>query len=479
MVGCVSRSPSGDERDATSETDLEVDGTSDALDTSEDGESGAPEPPECHPEAFTYAPAPLERPGYTLVPIDVLALEADIEFDPAAQQAHASATLTFQLGESGGLPLLDLRQTPTQIWLDGEPLALDRFPFVDPGGGSDTTLRALEAELAPCSVHELVFEYPLELPLAVVAKPITYYEQPAGVGFDFDFSDTQPHRYLESWLPANLSWDRHALSLAIHVDAERPHSLVSNGEIEALAANTWRVEFPSTTTSFSPLLQVVPSDMIVEDSGELSTASGALIAWHVVVPVSLDLAPGPLVDDARALLDGIMELGLGPYPWPELLLTMRTDNHGMEYRAAASTSLEDLEHELAHAWWARGIEPATGGDGWFDEAFLMYVLEGPLEGLGEPWNIELYDPDPFARRTPLTAYVQGHMVFTRIAEIMGHAELMAAMRALVEQGVPRSLSTPELERHLYCESGEMPEIREVFADYVYTQGTPELLYGCE
>jgi len=55
---------------------------------------------------------------------------------------------------------------------------------------------------------------------------------------------------------------------------------------------------------------------------------------------------------------------------------------------------------------------------------------------------------------------------------------MAAMRELVEQGVPRSLSTPELELHLYCASGEMPEIPEIFANYVYTLGAPELLYGC-
>jgi hypothetical protein len=158
---------------------------------------------------------------------------------------------------------------------------------------------------------------------------------------------------------------------------------------------------------------------------------------------------------------------------------MRPDDNGMEYRAAVSSNFGNLEHELAHNWWARGIEPATASDGWFDEAFVMYVLEGPLEGLGQPWNVALYDPSPFARKTSLTAYDEGRMVFTGIAEVMGHDELMAAMRELVEQGVPRSLSTAELERHLHCASGEMPEIRELFANYVYTLGTPELLYGCD
>lgn len=484
LLACVPEPPDGQLIDEVSEGESgEGSDSSEGSDPSESDTAGAPDlgtgAPQCEGEAFHHAPAPLEHPNFTLVPVDVLSVEADLEFDPVAQQSFAAASVIFRMGETGGWPMLDLRQTPTELWLDGEPLSLDRFSFFDLGG-PETTLRGLEVDgLEPCTVHELTVHYPLARPLAPNSRAVYYYEDPPGVNFDFDMTDLNAHRYLESWLPANLPWDRHFLRLRIRVEGERPHTISSNGTVMAAEPNVWLVEFPSSTTSFSPMLRLLPRDQVIEDQGELVTSDGRTIAWQVVIPISQWYTTKDIVDFIRNDLDEVSALGLGPYPWDSVVVNITLGGHGMEYRAATSTNLGNLEHELAHSWVARGIEPATASDGWFDEAFTMYVLEGPLGGLGEPWNVEMYDPNPFVRKTSPTAYVEGRMVFTRIAEVMGHDELMAAMRGLLEAGAPRMLSTAELELYLYCESGEMPEIREIFANYVYTLGPPELLYGCD
>lgn len=484
LLACVPELPDGQLIDEVSEGEGSEGESSEGGDPSESDTAGAPDlgtgGAQCDAEAFHHAPEPFEYPHFTLVPVDVLSIEADLDFDPVAQQSFAAASLMFRMGETRGWPMLDLRQTPTAMWLDGEPLALDRFSFVDFGGGPEMTLRALEVDdLDPCTVHELTVHYPLARPLALNSRGVHYYEDPPGVNFDFDMTDLDANRYLESWIPANLTWDRHSLRLRIHIDGERPHTISSNGTVVSVEPNAWVVDFPSSTTSFSPMLRILPRDQVIQDEGELVTSDGRTIAWHVTIPISQWYTTRDIADFIRNDLDEVSALGLGPYPWDSVDVGITTGEGGMEYRAATSTALMNLEHELTHSWVARGIEPATASDGWFDEAFTVYVLEGPLAGLEEPWDVELYDPNPFVRKTSKTAYVEGRMVFTRIAEVMGHDELMAAMRGLLEGGAPRMISTAELELYLYCESGEMPEIREIFTDYVYTLGQPERLYGCD
>jgi hypothetical protein len=427
----------------------------------------------CDPDALRHAPAPLLVDGLDAVPIDVLALDATLEFHPRAETACVEATLVFQVGEQGGMPMLDHRQAAAQLWLDGEPLELEAFESHNFGKGNLASLRVLERVLEPCSVHQLQVRHPLAKPTAFMAQAPDYDTSPASVEFGLFLSDVAEGRYLESWLPANMPWDRHALELGLRiVDAEAEHTLITNGSVETLGEHDWWISFDDTTTAMDPMLEIVPSSGLELDAGVHVAANGQAIPWTIH---RHPLGNGTLMAARDVLFDSLDELVLhnGDYPHDEVVVYVwPVDTYSMEYRGATTTRVGSLRHELFHSWWARGIEPATYADGWFDEAWTVYSLdalvqaETPLDPAEGPWL--LFDPHPFARVTPETAYTLGSRVFSGIAALVGRDALVDAMRQLSGSGeLPRSLSTLELEEHLYCTLGELQEVRAIFHRYVH------------
>jgi hypothetical protein len=144
----------------------------------------------------------------------------------------------------------------------------------------------------------------------------------------------------------------------------------------------------------------------------------------------------------------------------------------MEYAGATSTDPIAYEHEVFHMWWGRGIEPATYADGWVDEAWDTYCTgAGSHATIPFDWKappVALYDAHPFARETPSDAYAKGRLLFAGLADLLGHDALMAAMRSLhAAEPLPRSFTTAELERHLCCSAGELPEVRQAFHRFVH------------
>jgi len=118
----------------------------------------------CEGDDFRHAPPPSEAYGIKRVFVDVTRVEAEAVLDAATQTATARATMHFQMGDEGGNPIFDLRQTISYAELDGEELEDPnwelRFRGFDTG-----SLRAADAWLPACSEHQLYLEYPLAEPL--------------------------------------------------------------------------------------------------------------------------------------------------------------------------------------------------------------------------------------------------------------------------------------------------------------------------
>jgi hypothetical protein len=331
----------------------------------------------------------------------------------------------------------------------------------------------LELALEPCSEHTLELAYPLAQPDAPGASAIEFRQDPAELQVALDSSDLEPGRYLEAWLPANMPWDRHPITLTIEViGAETETLLISNAEVDTRGPAAWQLEFPPTSTAMDPLIELLPRTRVTSEFGVHQTPAGQTIPYQVHVDLDVSTPIAEIVGRITTALD-TFEARLGPYPHPTLTVHVRAGGRSMEYAGATVTSLAALEHELVHAWWARGLSPATYADGWIDEGWATYTTAGPeartampLDPAAGPWRI--YDAHPFARVTPKIAYNGGRQVFAGLAAILGVAELDAAMAGLhAELGPLGSLTTAQLEHHLHCVSGEDPGVRQIFHRYVY------------
>ena len=122
-----------------------------------------------------------------------------------------------------------------------------------------------------------------------------------------------------------------------------------------------------------------------------------------------------------------------------------------------------------HQWWARGFAPAAGRDGWFDEGWALYLLGDSNAGLSfeDDAPNRLRGDSPYASETPYASYQIGAPLFVTLADVVGEAELRAAMNELRLADPLGRIDTVDLERYLYCTLDEASIVREVFNRWVY------------
>lgn len=401
--------------------------------------------------------SPASRPQWA-VPIDMQRTRARLVFDTRAQTVAGEATVDFQHGIERGFPLFDLRQPIRQLRLDGgaalsaATAELRRF-----GTRRDQSLRVLRRPLAAGSKHRLQIAYSLHAP-PLAASPRGGYQPelrwgPTGgtVDFNFGFTDLGGGRYLEAWVPSNLLYDRFALRLEVEVrHTQTPHVLITNGTVQEAGRNHWRVEYPDTFTTCSPMLQLHPAASVEQADQTIAFPDGRPLrieAWKFRDTTAVDLA------EQLTLAAGWLrrnDAAIGPYLHGERFLAF-LHRGGMEYDGACTAAPDALEHEIFHSWWARGVKPASQNDGWIDEAWTVYHDDG---GNGrEPFDfaeppLQLAPRTPWNRATPVASYRLGARFFRGLAHRLGVGELHELMREFYLLRAPGLITTGQLEAHL-------------------------------
>jgi hypothetical protein len=403
-----------------------------------------------------FAPPPVELAGRRAVPVDVRRIDVTLVFDVRARRATAQARVDFLVDGPGGHPVLDLRQTPDRIRLDGRPLDGDAFPPVDLGGGPEAEMRVLDVGLDSGSDHDLILGYDLDTPDAVGAEPIGW--EPDGVRFDFWMSDLEPGRYLEMWIPAGLCHDRFELRIDLAITGtDRPHTAVTNAGpgCVPLGANHWRIHYPPHFTSLSPMLVVAPDDAIEAWSGAVDRAGRPPLLLQCYRHREVDADLAACGADIGAWL---VYLTARYGPWAhgdEFTAFVWGPGRGMEYDGATTAAVGALEHEVFHSWFGRGVKPARASDGWIDEAWTTWSTSSSRVGPGRFAEIELgldeepvllYPPHPWSRMTPRPSYALG-------ARLGGADRLRSAMAAWYTANAGRLVTTDGLEAHLNTWSG--------------------------
>lgn len=417
------------------------------------------------------APPPLEVGGLTGIPIDIVDLQGTLRFDAAQKTAFATATMTFET-TAEGFPLFDLRQTEVvKAWLDGESIAPEQLAAhaVSRACGS---MRILQVSLPAGTRHELKLEYPVGTPDAPQAQGVLWREG-GGVLWDTWFSDLNQGRYLESWFPANLLHDQHPFTLAIDlVGAGADHHLITNGVVTPRGKHSWTLAFPPTFTAFSHLIVLVPQSEVSVAVHETKLKGGRPLRVEAFVREEAGHDAKQVAKQTADIVKKYDE-SVGAWAHPAYVpVYVWTGNRSMEYDGGTTTALGALEHEMFHSWYGRGAKPASQNDGWWDEAWNMYVTGNArrrpdVSKEGPP--VMLCSADPYNRITPPESYGEGAAFFARVAAAIGDAKLRTLMAEFYVTHAPHPATTSELEELLAAKGGKPAEVRRLFHRYVYGQ----------
>jgi hypothetical protein len=428
----------------------------------------------------SLAPPPATVGNRRIVAPSVERVNASLRFDVQAREASGVATVEFTGGGVDGFPALDLRQEIEWVRLDGQDLKPDDFAPADLGGGPGSSVRVVDVQIERASKHRLEVGYTVSTPDAQGAQPLGWVD--GGLRFDFWMSDLSPGRYLEMWVPSPLIHDRFALNLEVELlNTDRAHTVIANtaGVDSGAGGGRWSLCYPAHFTALSPMLVMAPADLIDVRRSALTLPGrerslGLVCARHTDTDTDLAACEA----DIKAWLT---YLGARYEPWVHgdtFSAVVWASGRGMEYDGATTGSVSSLEHEVFHSWFGRGIKPARAGDGWIDEAWTTWStssrrgdvarFESRELGMDEP-PVELYPAHPWARHTPIEAYVEGARLFAGLAALLGGSDRMrAAMADWYRANAGGFVTTDGLAAHLKAWSGI--DIGPMWARYVHGRG---------
>ena len=413
------------------------------------------------------APAPTDSALGPVAAVDVQVLAATVT---AEEDGLAiDATVSFLVGEDAGRPALELGPEPDDATLDGLPVTLDRVLVGDPPREV-----VLLPELPPCTAHVLRVQH--RVPTGWMDEPggqARLERRDGGTWWSSGQQDDRPNRFLDMWFPSNLLFDRFELELEVH--APPGHRLDSTGEVEVLP-DGFRVRWPDRVQAHAPLWVLSP-----EASAHVTERVATLAEGPVTVTV-LGLEPDDLEEAATRAVDALtaFDTTYGPYAHGDRYLVWLREGRGssMEYAGGTVTALSAIEHEIHHAWFARGASPASDADAWLDEAVTSWATdiwpyrEVPFDHALEPQQLRVGDDGWAAAELSSETYLLGATIFAGLADLHGVEAVTDALGTFYRDQGAEPFRDVDLERALYCALGEEPLVREAFARRGYGQEAP-------
>ena len=143
----------------------------------------------------------------------------------------------------------------------------------------------------------------------------------------------------------------------------------------------------------------------------------------------------------------------------------------MEYAGATSSTIEDLQHELAHSYLGRWVAPAGGDASWFDEAAVMWLIDRGAPTAAEPprGGAAIGATSPYFRATHQSSYAQGSAFLAHLAYLLQQnndgSTLRTCLRHMAQEQAPEKLTTGDIQERLEaCYGGSLGSL---FDRHVY------------
>ncbi len=283
--------------------------------------------------------------------VDFKTVKSKIVYDLNSRRAKAVSEIEFSQADSG-YPIYDLVPSETKVSLNGKDVSVETTSM-----DGVSTVKYVKQALS-AGTHKLVIENDFNKNISWS----TGYMKSA-----FWMSDLSDRRYLEQYLPTNLEFDQYQKFLEIEIKgSDSEHVLYTNGDVEELAKNSWKVEYPAVYTASSFFMHITKKGLIPEEKTTYRSIDNREIPVTVYTTQSTSRF-------MKATLSILAELERDYGPWPHnQVIVYGAGMGGMEHCGATITSFSALGHELIHSYFARGVMPAHGNAGWVDEAVASW-----------------------------------------------------------------------------------------------------------
>ena len=304
-----------------------------------------------------------------IVPISIQTLRVAYHIDCLKQRASAKARLAFRL-LADGYPMFDLVSPRIQsLRLNGSSLPSNALSLIQTPHAK-TTLLALNRPLKKNTLHTLALAYQVE-------KKHLRFRSHRLASFFFWMTDNEgrERRFLEQYAPANFEGDQFQLQIDLYLQGCKGHyQVITNASRseEHKPNQHWRLSFPRYFNSSSPFFHFF--------SSRPASARWFQRSQHREIPVLLYGKKRADILQGMRLIKEVFpfyERLFGAYPHRSLVIRMvdfsQSNHHSMEYAGAIVSNLASLRHELTHMWFGRGVFPANGQAGWFDEAIATWA----------------------------------------------------------------------------------------------------------
>lgn len=287
--------------------------------------------------------------------VDFTKASSSIIYDLKDRSVKAETTIEFTQSTKGK-PIFDLVETPLTLLIDGKAIE-SKTTSMD----GVSKVRYLDRELE-AGAHTLKV-------INNISKNISWNS--SYVRSAFWMSDLSDRRYLEQYLPTNLEYDQYKNDIEVKVlNSEIEHILYTNGEVNEISKNHFKVSYPETFTASSLFFHMSKKGLKDERREIFKSIDGREIPVIVYTNQSVNRF-------MNATLKILAELERDYGPWPHnQVLIYGAGSGGMEYCGATITSFSALGHELIHSYFARGVMPAHGNSGWVDEAVASWRDSG-------------------------------------------------------------------------------------------------------
>ncbi|HSI03770.1 MAG: hypothetical protein ACAI38_21395 [Myxococcota bacterium] len=386
-------------------------------------------------DAALHAPPSFQVNGKTVVFGDIKKVDSTVVLDVASKKSTVKAVVEIELSEKGQ-PAIELVPRASKVVVDGKEVDPASYSDVrDPG--NESNFRVLGVELEP-GVHRIEVEYELTAGVRYSGDSVEFFARK---------SDLDNRSMDEQYFPTNLEYDQYPGSITFDIrGTQAEHRIMSNGEVSKVDGKLV-VTFPAHYNTASLFLNVINPARFSISEDVFKSSTGAQIPITVYTPGNLVVGklperfgdgvglkpPAPTVPNGDVPLSaeeaahrGVEltkqalakhEKDIAPYPHPRVLVRV-SGSGGMEYSGATETSLNALQHELHHQWFARSAQPANGNAGWIDEALASWHDNGYPTSRSEPWSARKLSGFPaWHRITPQAAYSHGASVMAYLDSV--------------------------------------------------------------
>jgi hypothetical protein len=281
--------------------------------------------------------------------------------------------------------------------------------------------------------------------------------------------------FLERYLPTNLEFDQHQITLELHLGGAPDMVLFTNGGVseplrDHIAPQDFTVSFPAWYTCSCPFFFLEESNKIEILEDKWTTSGGRTIP---VVVFGRKSQKDRLPEYKEAALKYLPDLEekFGPYPHDKLILYGTV--YAIEYAGAAEVAGGSVLHELVHQYFGRCVLPADGNAGWIDEAIAHWVVSGCNEYKARPDRpSKMGAVSPYRRGTDKRARTLGPMLIGYLDHLL--REEAKSMVDFLKQLVDEDVCDNRRFETITCEQFRMDLERfagrsfsEAFGTYVY------------